>query len=78
MSAVSGHGLEDPAGVRVRVTSGTPTDTELAAVVVALTPSAVDDTGAVRPSGWQRAGILEAHGRALVTQVADLEQPGDW
>ncbi|MDX1659481.1 MAG: acyl-CoA carboxylase epsilon subunit [Nitriliruptorales bacterium] len=58
------------------VSGGQPSAEELAAIVVALTPVAVDmdDTDDTeRPSGWQRAAIWEAVGRRNFTSADDID-----
>jgi hypothetical protein len=55
---------------------GEPTPAELAAIVVALTPVAVADEGAVgpdsRPSGWGRAALIEGVGGRPAVSRPDL------
>ena len=56
------------------VGGGDPTPEELAAIVVALTPVAVEADGSDdRPSGWERAAVWEAVGRRNFTSADDID-----
>ncbi|MBS3942242.1 MAG: acyl-CoA carboxylase subunit epsilon [Actinobacteria bacterium] len=64
----------------IRVLHGSPTDDEVAAVVVALTPVAVAgglpaDTSSDVPA-WTRAALLEGIGGATVHAPDGLAAPG--
>jgi hypothetical protein len=62
-----------PLGVRV-VGGGEPTAEELAAVVVALTPTAGAATHLPRrPSAWRRAAMIEGVGGRPPTRPVDLD-----
>ena len=50
---------------------GTPSDAELAALVVALTPSGAQPAGPEVPA-WRRAALLEGAGGAGVHAPSDL------
>lgn len=65
---------EPPAAGQLRVVAGgTPTPEELAALVVALTPTGGDGPGpAPGPAPWQRAAMLEGIGGRPATSPADL------
>lgn len=66
---------EPPAAAQLRVVAGgTPTPEELAAVVVALTPTGGGDPSgpAPGPAPWQRAAMLEGIGGRPATSPADL------
>ena len=57
------------------VGGGEPSAAELAAIVLALTPVAVetDEPSDEEPSGWQRAAIWEAVGRRNFTSADDID-----
>jgi hypothetical protein len=55
------------------VSGGRPSDAELAAIVVALTPGRDDEaTDSPRLAGWHRAAILEGVGERPFSSAADL------
>ena len=64
----------------LRVLEGSPTDGEIAAVVVALTPAAAGaDAPGVSPTtlpAWARAALLEGTGGARVHAPDELSTPG--
>ena len=59
----------------LRVTGGgEPTAQELAALLVTLTPTSSDETGAARgPAAWTRAALIEGVGGRPPTSLADVE-----
>jgi hypothetical protein len=58
----------------VVVTGGRPSDEELAALVVALTPSAPHEPSERPVPAWSRAALLEGTGSLAITRPADLER----
>ena len=63
----------DPKGRLVVTGGGLPTAEQIAAVVVALTPTAVE-TVAAGPAPWHHAALLEGTGSPNVAAPADLGQ----
>jgi hypothetical protein len=61
-----------PLAVRV-VGGGEPTAEQLAAVLVALTPTGGGDDGHVRTAAWTRAAMIEGVGGRPATSPADLD-----
>lgn len=64
----------------LRILEGNPTDDEIAAVVVALTPVATTGEVTVKTRttlpAWARAALLEATGGARVHAPDELAAPG--
>jgi hypothetical protein len=57
------------------VGGGSPTDEQLAATVVALTPVAVVDDGPAPAPAWARAALLEGVGGRRPARPSDLDVP---
>ena len=70
--APSGPVAGDPPGRIVVTSGGAPTAEQIAAVVVALTPTVVQ-TAPVGPPPWRRAAMLEGTGHPSVHAPADLD-----
>ncbi len=61
-----------PVALRV-LGGGAPSPEQLAAVIVALTPTAGDDETPARPPAWTRAAMIEGVGGRTPTSPADLD-----
>ena len=57
------------------VAGGVPTDAELAAIVVALTPSGDDGEAETQMPAWARAALLENVGGRRPARPSDLDVP---
>jgi hypothetical protein len=65
---------QEPTTPQVRVIAGgTPTPEELAALVVALTPTGGGQPAPRGPAPWRRAAMLEGIGARRPTSPADID-----